>query len=122
MEVRTSEQINNKGLFTTKQYKKGEVVFTLVGQIYDNPTRETIHIGNNKHIYDEFGKFINHSFTPNIYIDNLSVIAIVNIDIDEELVFNYNESEINMASPFYAENILVCGKQTIFNELEITEI
>ena len=76
MEVRTSEQINNKGLFTTKKYKKGEVVFTLVGQIYDNPTRETIHIGNNKHIYDEFGKFINHSFIPNIFIDKTQILKI----------------------------------------------
>ena len=95
----------------TKKYKIGEIVFTLFGEIYDEPTRETIHIGNNKHIYDKFGIFINHSFTPNIYIDNLNVIALVDINIDDELVFNYNESEINMASTFYADNILVCGKQ-----------
>lgn len=110
MEIRNSEKINNKGLFSTQKYKKGEIVFTLSGKVYDAPTRETIHIGNNKHIYDEFGIFINHSFTPNIYIDSINVIALVDIDIDDELAFNYNESEINMASTFYADNILVCGK------------
>ena len=101
--------LNGQGLFVTKNIKKGEIVFTLVGEIFILPTRETIHIGNNKHIYDEYGKFINHSFTPNIYIDNVDVVALVDIAADDEVMFNYNDTEINMACPFYANNKLVNG-------------
>jgi hypothetical protein len=31
------------------------------------------------------------------------------IEIDDELFFNYNDTEINMANPFYVNDILVCG-------------
>jgi hypothetical protein len=110
MEVQNSKTATGKGLFATKEYKIGEIVFILSGKLYDSPIRETIHIGNNTHIYDEFGIFINHSFTPNISINYLNVIALVDIFVGDELVFNYNETEIHMNSPFYVDNILVSGK------------
>ena len=112
MEIQNSTTAEGKGLFATKEYKRGEIVFTLSGPLYDSPIRETIHIGNNIHIYDEFGKYINHSFTPTIYIENVNVIALLDIFVGDELVFNYNETEINMSSPFYVNNILVSGKPT----------
>lgn len=110
MEIRDNTIINGKGLYTIQAYKKGEIVFILSGEIFDKPSRETIHIGNNKHIYDSFGIFINHSFTPSVYIDNVNVIALHDISIDTEITFNYNTSEINMASPFYVDNKIVSGK------------
>lgn len=110
MEIKTSTITTGKGLFATKKYKSGEIVYKLTGNIQNFPTRETIHIGNNKHIYDEYGMFINHSFNPNIFIDDCKMIACVDININDELTFNYNDNEINMANPFYANNILVCGK------------
>lgn len=110
MEIQNSKIANGKGLFATKEYKQGEIVFILSGKIYDYPMRETIHIGNNKHIYDEFGIFINHSFTPTISIDGVNVIAALDICAGDELAFNYNETEIQMSSPFYVDNILVTGK------------
>lgn len=100
-----------KGVFSTKKYLKDEIIFTLSGEILDYPTRESIHIGNNKHILDSYGIFINHSFTPNIYIDNCSVVALQPINIGDEIVFNYNETEINMANPFYVDNNFVTGKK-----------
>ena len=110
MEIRNS--INGgKGLFATKKYLKDEIIYVLSGKIYDEPSRETIHIGDNKHIYDDYGIYINHSFTPNIYVNNYELIALRDINIDEEIMFNYNDTEINMANPFYDKNILVCGKK-----------
>lgn len=111
MEVRDATFLNGEGLFITKSVKKGDIVFTLEGDILNSPTRESIHIGNNKHIHDKYGRYINHSFTPNIYIDNLNVVALVDIDVNKEIMFNYNETEINMVCPFYDNNILVKGKQ-----------
>ena len=50
MEVKNNS-FNELGLFTKKSYKKGDTIFVLEGTVFDAPTRETIHIGNNKHIY-----------------------------------------------------------------------
>lgn len=111
MEVKDSNDIaGGKGLFATKNYSQGEIIHTLTGEILNYPTRETIHIGNNKHIYDEYGIYINHSFEPNIIICENNIIALNNIQSGDEIKFNYNDSEINMANPFYVDNILVCGK------------
>ena len=100
----------SKGLYATRTYIKDELVFTLSGEEYENPTRETIHIGNGKHIYDELGIFINHSFNPSTYIDGKNVRALKSIEIDDEITFNYNDNEINMACPFYVDDVLVCGE------------
>ena len=51
MEIQNSTIVNGKGVFVQMHHKKGDIVFVLSGKIYDEPTRETIHIGNNKHIY-----------------------------------------------------------------------
>jgi hypothetical protein len=109
--VRTNTHLQpgSKGLYANCTYIKDELIFILSGEEYDHPTRESIHIGNGKHIYDELGIFINHSFEPSVYIDGKNVKALKSINIDDELTFNYNNTEINMACPFYVDNILVCG-------------
>ena len=38
-------------VYLPQKYEKGTIIFTLSGKIYDFPSRETIHIGNHKHIY-----------------------------------------------------------------------
>jgi len=110
MEIKESVNINGLGLFSTSKYKKGDVIFVLVGEIFDVPCRESIHIGNNKHIIDKFGIYINHSFNPSVYIDGTNVVACHDINCGEEIVFNYNESEINMAAPFIIDGKTVSGK------------
>ena len=113
MEIRNicKKDFEGKGLFSTKEYRKDEVIFELSGEIFSSPSRETIHIGNDKHIYDTYGIFINHSFNPNIRIENVKVIALKDIQEDDEFVFDYNENEINMASPFFDSGIFVTGKK-----------
>jgi len=109
MEIKDSMNVNGKGLFATKAYAKNELVYVLSGEIFDHPTRESIHIGNNKHIYDLHGMYINHSFDPTIYIDGLNVVAKRDLKKGDELMFNYNESEINMACPFSIGDVEVKG-------------
>ena len=111
MEIRFNKKINGKGLYATKKYFKDTVVFILSGEIYDHPTRETIHIGNSQHIYDEYGIFMNHSFEPTTHIDGRRVIALTDIQENDEITFDYNASEINMASPFVVDDVLVCGQK-----------
>ena len=111
MEIKDSQYVDGKGVHATKEYKKNRIIYLLSGKIYNYPTRETIHIGNNIHIYDKYGIFINHSFEPNIRIENNAIISNCDIKYGDELMFNYNDSEINMAAPFYVNNELVIGKQ-----------
>lgn len=110
MEIKLNSNINEFGLYSTKKYKKGEIIFMLSGKEFDKPTRESIHVGNNKHIYDQYGIYMNHSFTPTTYIDGYNVVANVDIEPGDELNFDYNSNEINMAAPFEVNGIKVCGK------------
>ncbi len=110
MEIKKSLRIDGLGLFATKSYKANSIIFILEGEIFDEPSRETIHVGNNKHIYDKYGIYINHSFEPNICINGFQVMALIDISNGDELVFNYNDTEINMANPFYVGEMLVQGK------------
>jgi hypothetical protein len=99
------------GLYATKPYDMGDVVFKLEGQEYDYPLRETIYVGNGIHVYDKNGMYMNHSFEPTTYIEGYHVIALIDINEGDELTFNYNGNEVNMASPFYVDGMLVCGKE-----------
>lgn len=116
MEIKFNEKLNAKGLYATKKYVKNDVVFTLSGKEYDHPTRETIYVGNNTHVYDEHGIFMNHSFTPTTFIKLYEVIANVNIEINDELTFDYNDSELNMANPFTVDGVTICGNDN--NKIE----
>jgi hypothetical protein len=98
------------GLFATKTYNIGDVVLILTGELISNPTKTSIHIGNNMHVINEYGRYINHSFEPNCKIELNKVVAINNISKNDEITFNYNESEIKMAEPFFDNGISVCGK------------
>ena len=111
MEITNSNLVDGKGLILRKNVKKGEIVFTLSGKMLDHPTRESIHIGDNKHIYDENGIFINHSFEPTVRIDGYNVRALMDLTDGDEITFNYNDSEINMANTFQVGDVLVCGKK-----------
>ena len=111
MEVKMNTIKKGFGLYATKQYVKDSIVFVLSGPEFDQPTRETIYVGNNTHVYDDCGIFINHSFTPTTIISGYDVIAIQNIEVGDEITFNYNESEMNMAAPFSIGDVMVCGKQ-----------
>jgi hypothetical protein len=98
-----------KGLYATKDFNTGEIITKLKGELNLIPTRESIHIGNGLHVIDSYGRFINHSFEPNTRIEFNNVVAIKDIKKYDEITFNYNETEINMAQPFEVDGIKVCG-------------
>jgi len=113
MEIKDSKITSGKGLFSLLDFNKDDIIYILSGEIFDKPTRETIHIGNGKHIYDKYGIYINHSFDPNIKVSEYKLIAIKDIKKGDEICFNYNDSEIFMSNPFYVNDLLVCGKVDI---------
>jgi len=93
---------NGKGLFARKLIKKGSIIFHFEGKIGDdahtNP--ESLQIDEDKFLEStlKFDDFLNHSCEPNCYIDwqNLNLIALKDIQIGEELSFNYNTSEYDL--------------------------
>lgn len=107
------QQVNNsleKGLFAKKEFNEGEIVLYLEGTLLRHPTRESIRIGCGIHIHDELGAYINHSFNPTTMVSGGRIMAIKKIKIDDEITFDYNSNEIDMANPFYCDGIYVCGK------------
>jgi len=113
--IEYSERIKGQALFAKHAYKKGDVLYTLIGKISTVPTKYTIEIGTDLHILDKFGYYMNHSSTPSIYIHNRQIIALKHIDIDDEITFDYNKNETKCVSPFYDldNNILVTGSKNI---------
>jgi len=117
MEIKQSSVNDGLGLHSTSFHKKGDIIFTLTGSINTYPTRESIYIGNGEHIYDEWGIYMNHSFTPTTRIDGVNVYALDDIQSGAELSFNYNDNEITMAAPFDVNGVHICGlkKETKIN-------
>ncbi len=99
------------GIYAEQCYKSGEIIRLLSGRMSNIPTQKSIHIGDNMHIEDEIGQYINHSFDPNMRVEGNKLIAIKDINIYDEITFNYNDTEIEMACPFEDDGILVCGKK-----------
>jgi len=114
MEIKLNDMIGEYGLYATQPYAQGDVLFVLSGEIFANPTREPIYVGDGIHIHDPFGIYINHSFNPSVRIESYNVRAARDINAGDEITFDYNQNEIQMANPFYSDGILVCGKS---NEL-----
>lgn len=96
--VRGSE--SELGLFATRSYKRFDQVHVLSGVELDHPTRESIYVGGGVHIVDAWGQFVNHSFEPSCTVRGRFFIALRDINVGEELTFNYNWSELPMANPF----------------------
>lgn len=103
---------NFYSLVASKKYDSGDIIFVLSGAILSSPTRTSIELYPDLHIEDEHGKYMNHSFDPTCYIDGQKVVAMKSIYCGDELTFNYNENETNMACPFedMKTNQLVKGK------------
>lgn len=109
IEVRFCERVNGSGLFATKEFKEGEKILCLCGREFEHPSKYTIYVGNGKHVLDEYGMAMNHSFLPSTRVVNYDVFALRNIAVGEELNFNYNETEPFVSCPFESEGIMVTG-------------
>ena len=107
--VKFCKRVNGEGLFTNSFIKKYNIVRLLEGPIKDVPDKYSIEIGTNRHITDKLGIYMNHSFQPSVFINGVEVVALKDIDIGEEICFNYNKNETSMACPFETPNGIVNG-------------
>jgi len=91
-----------------------EVVLTLKGEVSEHPSRESIQIGVNQHILDEFGQFTNHSCYPSCKVKGNQLVGIKEIKNGDSITFDYNESEDELSTPFRCNccNKLISGRNT----------
>ena len=91
---------NYASVIANKNYKEGELVNVLKGEIFPEPDKYSIQLSENQHILDDFAKYMNHSFNPNCIIVGYQIIALREILEGDELTFNYNTNEKKLANPF----------------------
>lgn len=109
----------------TKKILKSEAILKLQGAVSSLPDKYSLQIGENKHLFplsenpeDEssFFRFLNHSCSPNSYFDmpNGTLIALKDIEENEEVVFHYCTTEYEMSSPF----LCLCGAKNCLGEIK----
>lgn len=104
-----TENKNEKRLTTNRELMKEEIILHFIGNATSTPSKYSIQIEKNEHLDVPEGKmgaidycwaFLNHSCEPNTYIKNKQLVALKDIPKGNELTFNYNTTEYDMATPF----------------------
>lgn len=104
-------------LFAARPLREGDTVFLLDGDIVDWPSRHSLQIGEDQHLLvpvadplsEETGRYLwvymNHHCRPNVWVCGGEMRALRDIAPGEELFFNYDTTEWDMATPFHCH----CG-------------
>jgi SET domain-containing protein len=102
--------IHGQGVFTTVSFKKGDTLFKLTGESIESPTRTSVQITKTKHIEDPIASHVNHSCTPTAKVSRgtMSFVSLRDIEVGEEITFDYNKNEDSLANPFVC---LCCHKE-----------
>lgn len=99
-------------LIALRSIASGERMFRIEGELSPRPSRFSVQIGEGLHIdlgpghtseeiLDRyFWRFMNHSCEPNSIIRGQEVIALRTIPPWQDVTFDYNATEYDMADPF----------------------
>ena len=91
---------------------RGDTILEVRGDVVHIPSRYSIQVDINDHVepglvpegldaHDDYlWPFLNHGFEPNSMMEGKKLVAIVDIAAGEEVTFNYNANEWDMATPF----------------------
>jgi uncharacterized protein YchJ len=115
--LRSKKRFNSNDIITS--FSKSKVGFDV--------TYLTVQISEKEHIslQPEFLQYINHSCDPNVFfdVDSMNLIALKDIEENEELTFFYPSTEWKMVQPFdcfcESENCLKTIKGASYIELEV---
>ena len=111
-EILQNTVTNQKSLHAIFPFKKGDVISNFsAGEIYDAPNYLTVQRGISEHItlMPQFLQYINHSCNPNVFFDtsSMEVIALTDIEPNEEFSFFYPSTEWEMSQSFLCN----CGNK-----------
>lgn len=118
-EIRQNIQTKQKSLSATVPFKKGDVLSVFsAGEICKDPHYLTVQTGREQHItlVPQFLQYINHGCEPNVFFDTttMELIALKDIDENQEFSFFYPSTEWNMAQPFYC----YCGSNECLQNIK----
>ena len=104
-QVRQHPLNQQNALIARRTFNPGEVIADFsAGTIAAEPTYLTVQVGTSKHItlQPEFLQYINHSCDPNVFFDtsSMQLVALKEIQPEEEMVFFYPSTEWEMTQPF----------------------
>lgn len=89
------------GLVAYQDIKENDIVMDFIESEYvSERTRTSIQILPKLHVEHDLGKFLNHSCEPNCVIQGIALVALRDIKKDEELFFNYLDTEDEISNPF----------------------
>ena len=93
----------NKGVFSTKRYEIGQMIYTFEPYYIEQPTQTSIQY-EDKHFEDDIGMYLNHNCEPNSCIisdkKGMHLLAMNIIKKNNEITFDYNSTEDKITHPF----------------------
>ncbi|HEY2762526.1 MAG TPA: SET domain-containing protein-lysine N-methyltransferase [Pseudonocardiaceae bacterium] len=122
-------------LFAREPVPSGTSLFKVDGVLTDVPTRYSVQVGRSVHldvsasctseeIMDRFyWRFTNHSCEPNSMLRGREFLALTPIEPWQEITFNYNTTEYELAEPFDCRcgSIRCVGRVEGFRSLRTSE-
>lgn len=100
------------GLWCDEDVASGCVVIEFDGDVSPDPARYSVQVGIDEHVHpDEDAvasrdltrfrwRFLNHSCAPTCRVDGRRLVALRELAAGEELTFDYNATEWDLAEPF----------------------
>lgn len=113
--VEVRERDGFAGLFATRSFGTGDVLLPLTGIVVEVPSRYSLQLAESAHIVPPLEAmqtaaesenyrwcFMNHGCRPNVKIDTAwrVMVALTDLAPGDELLFDYNSTEWDMAEPF----------------------
>lgn len=90
-----------------QKINQNSVIFESTGSIENKPSKHSVQIDAHHHLLaDDDIIYCNHSFSPNCKMNvsinppKLQLIALRDIEPNEDLLFNYNTTEWELSCPF----------------------
>lgn len=116
--IELRETIKGKSVFAKVSIDTDEVIVIFDPNFTEQPNQYSIQIQHNQHLKSlgTINDFINHSCSPNCYIDfgQLRFKSLKTINQDEEITFNYLTSEWQLNFPFNCQ----CGHLNCVNQIQ----
>jgi hypothetical protein len=122
---RVAQANGEHGVYAVESIAAGQIFMRIEGERRDRPSRFSVQMGWNLHIdvnedlsikemIDRFPwRFLNHSCDGNTMIQGNCLVALRLICSGEEVTFNYNTTEYEMACPFTCN----CGSPFCIGEI-----
>ena len=89
---KSENEHGENAIYSRFAFSKGELVYVVRGEPSATRTRESIEIAPEQHVVDDYAVCLNHSFSPNLYLQGRQFFALREIEKGEELTYDYGFS------------------------------